>query len=88
MVNLCHPQIVGVAREDEGRYDAFADNGLGVRPKYPSTSSDQADEKIQHGRFLVQAPVTQYVVLSVDAPRDLPARIVDTDADVTMSLGK
>lgn len=55
-------QIVGVAREDEGRYDAFADNGLG-------------------------APVTQYVVLSVDSPRDLPARIVDTDADVTMSLG-
>ena len=36
----------------------------------------------------VQAPVTKYVVLSVDAPRDLPARIVDTDADVTMSLGK
>merc|ERR1719220_2161279 len=32
-------------------------------------------------------PVTQHVVLSVDAPRDLPARIVDTDADVTMSLG-
>ena len=32
--------------------------------------------------------MTQYVVLSVDAPRDLPARIVDTDADVTMSLGK
>ena len=31
--------------------------------------------------------MTQYVVLSVDAPRDLPARIVDTDADVTMSLG-
>ena len=23
-------QIVGVSREDEGRYDAFADNGLGV----------------------------------------------------------
>ena len=38
--------------------------------------------------LLAQAPVTQYVVLSVDAPRDLPARIVDTDADVTMSLGK
>ena len=88
LLNLLHPQIVGVAREDEGRYDAFADNGLGVRPKYQSTSSDQADEKIQHGRFIVQAPVTQYVVLSVDAPRDLPARIVDTDADVTMSLGK
>ena len=35
-----------------------------------------------------QAPVTQHVVLSVDSPRDLPARIVDTDADVTMSLGK
>ena len=32
--------------------------------------------------------MTQYVVLSVDSPRDLPARIVDTDADVTMSLGK
>ena len=32
--------------------------------------------------------MTQHVVLSVDSPRDLPARIVDTDADVTMSLGK
>ena len=36
-------QIVGVAREDEGRYDAFADNGLGVCPKYPSTSPEMAD---------------------------------------------
>ena len=40
------------------------------------------------GIMIVQAPVTQHVVLSVDAPRDLPARIVDTDADVTMSLGE
>lgn len=39
-------------------------------------------------KIFEQAPVTQYVVLSVDSPRDLPARIVDTDADVTMSLGK
>ena len=38
--------------------------------------------------MIFQAPVTQHVVLSVDAPRDLPARIVDTDADVTMSLGE
>ena len=41
LVNLFYLQIVGVAREDEGRYDAFADNGLGVCLKYPSTSSDQ-----------------------------------------------
>ena len=32
-------------------------------------------------------PVTQSVVLSVDSPRELGARIVKTDSDVTMSLG-
>lgn len=31
--------------------------------------------------------MTQSVVLSVDSPRELGARIVKTDSDVTMSLG-
>jgi hypothetical protein len=55
-------QIVGVSREDEGTYDCYADNGLGV-------------------------PVSAAVTLSVDSPRELAASIVDTGADVTMSLG-
>ena len=32
-------------------------------------------------------PVTASVVLSVDEPRDLAARIVDADPDITLSLG-
>jgi len=55
-------QIVGVTREDEGKYDAYADNGLGI-------------------------PVTKSVTLSVDSPRDLAANIVETDPEVTISLG-
>ena len=44
LLNLIYPQIVGVSREDEGRYDAFADNGLGVwSPKYPLNTSDIID---------------------------------------------